>query len=118
METIAPQLTTDQPKATFNPLTSSERIHLLDVLRGVALLGVLMMNLHSFALPGQALRQQEFAQPDDVNYWTNFVANVLFDGKMRALFSLLFGAGALLFITRKEERSGGSIVVADLYFLV
>ena len=109
------QLTADKPTTAFQPLPLNERIYLLDVLRGVALLGVLVMNLPGHALPGQALHQQAFVNPGDANYWAHTITNILFDGKMRALFSLLFGASALLFITRKEEQTGGRIAVADLY---
>ncbi len=39
----------------------------------------------------------------------------LFDGRMRGLFSMLFGAGAVLFVQRLEARGIG-IRAADLYY--
>lgn len=93
-----------------------ERIQSLDLLRGVALLGILMMNIPYFALPDAVFHHQEYAHPGDVNFWTNMVVNVLFEGKMRAIFSMLFGVGILLFTANKEAASGGSILVADLYY--
>lgn len=96
------------------PIT--ERIQSLDLLRGVALLGILMMNIPYFALPDAVFHHQEYAHPGDTNFWTNMVVNVVFEGKMRAIFSMLFGVGILLFTAKKEAESGGSIVVADLYY--
>ncbi|MFN8347805.1 MAG: DUF418 domain-containing protein [Spirosomataceae bacterium] len=101
-------------RPTYQPV--SDRIQSLDLLRGVALLGILMMNIPYFALPDTVTHHQLYAHPGDVNFCTNLVVSVLFEGKMRALFSLLFGAGILLFTTQKETASGGSIAVADLYY--
>ncbi len=81
------------------------RIATLDVLRGVAVMGILTMNIVAFAMPEAA-----YANPrafggdtgaDLAAYLVNFV---LFDGKMRGLFSLLFGASALLVMDRAEAR--------------
>ncbi|MFM9828045.1 MAG: DUF418 domain-containing protein [Sphingomonas sp.] len=81
------------------------RIATLDVLRGVAVMGILTMNIVAFAMPEAA-----YANPrayggdtgaDLVVYLINFV---LFDTKMRGLFSLLFGASALLVMERAEAR--------------
>ena len=68
----------------------------LDILRGVAVLGILAMNVVDFAMPDQA-----YANPaafgsrgsGDLAAWA--IGFVLFDGKMRGLFSLLFGASKI-----------------------
>lgn len=91
-----------------------QRIQSVDIIRGVALLGILMMNIPGFALPQGMDYYQAFAHPGDTNYTTNYWVHVLFAGKMRALFSMLFGAGVILFTARKEASSGLS--VADLYY--
>jgi uncharacterized protein len=85
-----------------------ERIATLDVLRGVAVLGILAMNAPGFAMPEQAYfnpRAYGGEGPLDIAAWAlNFI---FFDGKMRGLFSLLFGA-SLLLITDAAEAKGES----------
>jgi len=113
ISTTAPQA----PTPTLRPTSLDERIPTIDVIRGVALLGILMMNIPGFALPegfefAQLLANPTFSNP---NYALDFWILVLFEGKMRALFSMLFGAGVILFVRRKEA-AGGGLRVADLYY--
>ncbi|HEY1146349.1 MAG TPA: DUF418 domain-containing protein, partial [Allosphingosinicella sp.] len=84
-------------------VTQPSRIVALDTVRGVAVMGILAMNIVAFALPQQAYFNPEAlgpASPADLTSW--FASFVLFDGKMRGLFSLLFGASMLLVIERAE----------------
>jgi uncharacterized protein len=84
-------------------VTLPSRIITLDTVRGVAVMGILAMNIVAFALPEQAYFNPEAlgpASPADLASW--FASFVLFDGKMRGLFSLLFGASMLLVIERAE----------------
>jgi uncharacterized protein len=101
------------------PVTAQERSQSLDVLRGAAVLGILLMNIVSFGL---ALHGGWNPLETTINggstranlaYW--FTSQVFFEGKMRCLFSLLFGAGAALLIARGDERGGG-LRVADIYY--
>ncbi|WP_022681244.1 DUF418 domain-containing protein [Sphingobium bisphenolivorans] len=81
----------------------SSRIPAMDVLRGCAVMGILWMNIAAFALPEQAYFSPAAAGPlsgGDIAFWT--VSFLFFDGKMRALFSMLFGASMLLLIDREE----------------
>lgn len=81
------------------------RIVTLDILRGVAVMGILVMNINAFALPGPAYdnpRAFGGASGADLAVWAT--AFVLIDGKMRGLFSLLFGASLLLVAERAEAR--------------
>src|SRR5688500_15711731 len=92
------------PRAAAAPVAESERIEIVDIVRGVALLGILLMNIPFFALP------ERFSEPwradlGSPNFWVNAVNTVLFEGKMRALFSAVFGAGIVLF-TMGKERAG------------
>ena len=90
------------------------RLPALDVLRGVAVMGILLMNITAFAMPEAAyLNPAAYGgtRPADIAVWlANFV---LVDGKMRALFSLLFGASMLLVIERAEAAGGNG---AQLHF--
>ncbi|SDN08687.1 DUF418 domain-containing protein [Siphonobacter aquaeclarae] len=84
------------------PVTQAERIVLLDTLRGVALLGILLMNIPVFAMP-EYYEWQFDRNPSDPSYWVSAIIEIVFSGKMRALFSIIFGAGILLFTASKES---------------
>jgi uncharacterized protein len=74
------------------------------VLRGFALLGILLMNIASFGLPEAAYFNPRVAGGHTgANLWAWIAQYVLFDGRMRGIFSLVFGAGAYIFITRAEQ---------------
>lgn len=80
----------------------------MDVLRGCAVMGILWMNITAFALPQTAYFNPAAVGPlswADKLFW--LVSFLFFDGKMRALFSMLFGASMLLLIDR-EEMAGRS----------
>lgn len=95
-------MSTDSP---LSPTTHSGRIHALDLLRGVALLGILLMNIHAFAHPGSAyLNPTQGAGLEGYNFhlWN---LNWLFaDMKFLTIFSMLFGAGVMLFTDRLKAR--------------
>ena len=100
------------------PVSSPERISSVDVLRGVALLGILLMNILDFGMAWRGGYTGDLAPGTggtraDLAFWA--ASHVLFEGKMRALFSMLFGAGVVLLTSRAEERGGG-IRVADIYY--
>ncbi|MEV4935478.1 DUF418 domain-containing protein [Sphingobium sp. LSP13-1-1.1] len=81
----------------------SSRIPAMDVLRGCAVMGILWMNIAAFAMPEQAYFSPAAAgrlSTGDIAFWT--ASFLLVDGKMRALFSMLFGASMLLLIDREE----------------
>lgn len=81
----------------------SSRIVSMDVLRGCAVMGILWMNISGFALPQPAYFNPGVAgplSPADILFWA--FGFLFFDGKMRGLFALLFGASMLLLIDREE----------------
>jgi uncharacterized protein len=108
---IAPQRDTE---VLPQPVSQQERIPTIDVVRGFALLGILLMNIASFAGP-----QDLYVNPLitgthrtwNLAAWS--IRWILFEGKMRAAFSLLFGAGVILLTERAERR--GSRNVADVF---
>lgn len=83
-------------------IPTKSRLITLDILRGIALLGILLITMPKFALP-EAFLERILQQPDSPNYKMAYFINILFEGKMRALFSMIFGAGILLFIGEKEK---------------
>jgi uncharacterized protein len=84
------------------PVSDAQRLRLLDTLRGAALLGILLMNIPGFALPNY-FSESFKSDPSSINFWLNAVITVFFEGKMRALFGMVFGAGVLLFVSKKEQ---------------
>jgi uncharacterized protein len=81
------------------------RIDYLDLLRGVAVLGILWMNAISFGMSDTAyyrLDWQGWSWPTDK--LVGVVARVVFDQKMMGMFSLLFGASIVLFVERVAQR--------------
>ena len=93
---------------------TAQRIESLDFLRGVALLGILLMNIVGMGL-GPAYDNPTVAGgATGVNLWSWIIAWVAFEGTQRALFSILFGAGVILFTQRAE--ASGRPDSADLYF--
>src|SRR3954469_13118510 len=92
-----------------SPLIQSERIQLIDALRGVALLGILLMNIPFFALPYQVANDLNLRNEySGTNYYTYWIILLFFEGSMRGMFSILFGAGSILLISRLEKKHTGT----------
>ena len=89
--------------ATFAaPVSQQERISILDSLRGIAVLGILLMNITGFALPAPAHRNDlaVLNELGTINETTWRIVEWPLEGTFRALFSILFGAGIILFLNR------------------
>ncbi|MBX9795822.1 DUF418 domain-containing protein [Sphingomonas sp.] len=105
--------------STTPPL--QDRITTLDVIRGVAVMGILTMNIVAFAMPEVAyLNPRAYGADTPVDMVTYLIDFVLFDGKMRGLFSFLFGASTLLVIERATAKgeSAGAIHYARMGWLL
>ena len=116
MNEIAPD-TFEQP--TPAPVADRERLKLIDALRGVALLGILLMNIPGFSMP-QYFSESFNSDPKNINFWLDAVISVVFEGKMRALFGMIFGAGVLLFVSKKEAagRSVTGLFYRRMFWLI
>ena len=88
---------------------SGDRIASLDLIRGLAVMGILFANIIGFGQPMTAYFYPDaFLVPQDrSDSWLWLAQFVLIDGKMRGLFSLLFGAGLYLFLERAWARGQG-----------
>lgn len=90
------------------PLSQGERIILIDSLRGIALLGILLMNIPYFAFPEPAFDNLALNNElGTINEKVWYFINWFLEGSQRAIFSMLFGAGIILFVTRLEKRTTG-----------
>jgi uncharacterized protein len=68
-------------------------------------MGILAMNVVAFAMPFNAyLNPAAFGMEGSADYWSWAFSFILIDGKMRGLFSFLFGASLLLVIERAETK--------------
>jgi uncharacterized protein len=102
--------------STLAPVADAERISSLDVLRGAALLGIALMNIVFAGLPLSANSNPKVSGGSTgPNLAAFFLQHVLFDGKMRGLFSMMFGASAYLLIGRLERRGAG-LRAAEIYY--
>lgn len=84
-------------------MSAHARYATVDMLRGLAVMGILLMNITDFALPSGAYFNPLAGggtKPVDLAVWA--LSFVLVDGKMRALFSILFGASTLIVVERAE----------------
>lgn len=92
--------------APLAPVQQTERIQIVDILRGFALFGILFVNMTIFSQPMQAI----VLPTDPALPWYDRAAiwliHALGEGKFYALFSLLFGLGLFLQMERIEGRGG------------
>jgi uncharacterized protein len=97
------------------PITQEERINSLDALRGFALLGILPANVLIFGMYFAAANDLTVAGgANGLNLAAWALNRILVEGKMRALFSMVFGASTILLTSRAEERAGAT--AADIYY--
>ena len=79
------------------------RIATLDIVRGIAVMGILAMNIVAFAMPFQAyMNPTAYGLESNADLASWMFSFVFIDGKMRGLFSFLFGASTLLVIERAK----------------
>ncbi len=97
------------------PVAAAERLVELDVLRGAAVLGILLINIVVFAFPYPVADDPTLmGGATGANLFVFAFNYMLFDGKMRAIFSLLFGGGVILF----SQRAGRVYFRRVLWLLV
>ncbi len=90
------------------PVAAGDRIESLDFIRGLAVMGILAANIVAFGQPFDAYMYPSafLTETGDPDGWLWIAQLVLIDGKMRGLFTLLFGAGLYLFMERAWARGG------------
>jgi uncharacterized protein len=85
-------------------LPAAERLPTLDILRGFALMGILIMNMPGFASSFFAEADGSFLWTHPVDRAAEQVREALFSGKFNSMFSLLFGIGFTIQYARLQER--------------
>ena len=94
---------------TLQPLNLQERVEILDLLRGIALFGILMVNMPLMNAPF-ATEMGKFALwTDPLNSKARWFIDFFFTGKFYTLFSMLFGIGFYFFL-KKSEKTGNSVI--------
>jgi uncharacterized protein len=90
----------------WSPVGESQRIESLDILRGIAIFGILLVNMKSFSGPDspiRALSYEYFDQP--YNIWTNVLLEFFVQGNFITMFSFLFGFGMILMSERAKANN-------------
>lgn len=106
MRHSATEKDTEAAEAPAGPLIQGERIAALDIIRGLAILGILLANITAFSQPEIAYYWPPAitggAEKSDEYVW--LAQYILVDGKFRGLFGILFGAGMALFVDRIADH--------------
>ncbi|MGD9815549.1 MAG: DUF418 domain-containing protein [Hyphomonadaceae bacterium] len=104
----------------IGPIATAARIKSLDVMRGFAVLGILVVNAMYFAAPWQTA-QNPLLPPlgiDHSTMWSWFVMHTFFDFKCITLFSLLFGVSLYLVGGDGSDRERGALLRRRLFWLM
>lgn len=103
-----------------SPVEAARRIKTLDVLRGLAILGILAVNAPFFAAPWQTALNP-YLEPlsiEDGAVWAWFVPHVFFEAKFITLFSLLFGASLFLVGGERSDKERGKVLRRRLSWML
>lgn len=91
----------------LTPTQATERIISLDILRGFAVLGILIMNIISFSMPeANYLNPMAEGRLTGIDEWAFIISQLFASQKFMSLFSILFGAGVVLMTSRMEQQGG------------
>jgi len=93
-------------QSTAGPISSGERILTLDAVRGVALLGIFIMNMPFFGASAFSGADGSHAWPMWWDRSAEILRDVLFSGKFNSMFSLLFAVGFTIQLDRLQRKLG------------
>ncbi len=95
----------EDPGPDPGPVVETERLESLDLLRGLGILGILVMNIYAFSMPFAAyFNPFQMGGDETWNLGTWVVTHIFFEQKFVTIFAMLFGAGIVLMMQRAEER--------------
>lgn len=103
----------------IGPVSTTERNETIDVLRGFALFGIVMVNVQYMGLPFFMVLTDMHPFNDTASLIGRALVGVFFEGKFITLFSFLFGLGFSIFIRRAREKGyrAGPLFLRRLFFL-
>ena len=105
-------MATHQQTTEASPVRESARITSLDLIRGVTALGILVMNAVSFKFGTSPYFNLSAGGSETALDWTvGIFGEIFIDQKFMGLFSLLFGAGMILFIDRAAQRGRRAVML-------
>jgi uncharacterized protein len=94
------------PAQPLGPTQPDERLSLIDVLRGLALFGIIAANIRGFAGPLTSYFQPSLLWKTRLDFWVQAFIDTFVQGKFLTIFAFLFGVGFVLQFTRAEKRHG------------
>lgn len=100
------------PTLLLTPTEASKRLVSIDILRGFAVLGILVMNIQSYSMPASAyLNPSAFESLEGNHLWVWLVSHVFADQKFMSIFSMLFGASIIMISSKakKEQLRSGNL---------
>ena len=92
------------------PVPASERIESLDVLRGIAVCGILAVNIFVMGTVGST-QGRTFPAAWNADWIAWVGQRLLLEGPMRGLFTILFGAGMVMMLQRAEGADGRALPI-------
>ena len=102
----------DSQATGSGPVRERARITSLDLIRGVAVLGILLMNAVSFRFgTGPYFNLSAGGSETWLDWAVGIFGEIFVDQKFMGLFSLLFGAGMILFIDRASEKGARAVLL-------
>src|SRR5262245_35990170 len=104
-ETTAPQPAVEVARP-YEPTQPDERIDVIDVLRGLALFGIIAANMRGFAGPLYTYFRPEIMWNTRTDFWVQAFVDTFIQGKFILIFAFLFGVGFALQFSRAEKRQG------------
>jgi len=106
---VTPPLTTELT-TELAPVGDRDRLVSLDVLRGVAVLGILVLNIQSFSMIGAAyMNPHAYGDLEGANRTVWYFTHLLGDQKFMSIFSMLFGAGIALMAASAEAKGRSAV---------
>ncbi len=89
----------------YCPIAPGQRIISIDVLRGFAVLGILIMNIQVFSMIFSAYdNPTAYGDFTGINKWIWMLSHIIADQKFMTIFSILFGAGIILMTNNLENK--------------
>src|SRR5688572_6119325 len=105
--------------STNVPISHNERADILDILRGFALLGIGIANYAVFSLYiYQSPAAQKAFSTSAIDEWLQLITTALVEGKFYSLFSMLFGLGFSIILTRRQKDGNGLVIFYRRLFVL